>query len=108
MSSQNKKSEAIKTIIQKSASDADFRARALQDPAAVLLELGVELAPGEKIRFVDKLDEVVIVLPPANSKEITDEKFLASVAGGMGDPYGGEDPQSHPWGGSAMSRERRR
>jgi len=102
MSNENK-SEAIKTILKKSATDAEYRQRVLQDPAAVLRELGVELADGPKVRFVEKLEEVVIVLPPASNGEITDEKILASVAGGYG--YGVEE-QSNPWGGTARSRER--
>ena len=85
MSTKNTK-EALKIILKKAASDATFRAKALKDPAAALKEAGVELPAGQTIKFVEKIDEVVIALPPigSNLDEISDEQFLQNVAGGGG------------------------
>jgi hypothetical protein len=58
---------SLNNLLKKSASDADFRAKALNDPAAALKEAGVELPAGQKIKFVEKLDEIVIPLPPAKA-----------------------------------------
>ncbi len=74
---------ALKDLLKKAASDADFRAKALKDPATALKEAGVELPAGQSIKFVEKVDEIVIPLPPvgASDTELTDN-VLSQAAGG--------------------------
>lgn len=74
----------LNTILKKTVTDAEFRAKALSDPAAAIKEAtGQDLPAGIKVKFVEKLEEVVIVLPPASgSEEITDDAVLEKVAGG--------------------------
>ncbi len=76
---------ALKDLLKKAASDADFRAKALKDPAAALKEAGVELPAGQSIKFVEKIDEIVIALPPlgAADAELSDD-LLEKAAGGAG------------------------
>ncbi len=78
---------ALKTVLKKATSDAAFRAKALKDPAATLAEAGVELLAGQKIRFVEKIDEIVIALPPAGSSDAElGEDVLEKAAGGASTP----------------------
>lgn len=72
---------ALKSLLKKAASDAEFREKALKDPAAALKEAGVELPAGQTVKFVEKVEEVVIPLPPLE-EGVADDEVLGNVAGG--------------------------
>jgi hypothetical protein len=75
--------EAVVAVVNRSASDEDFRARALSDPEAPVREIGGELPSGVRLRFAEDTEELVIPLvrPPATSGEISDDS-LEAVSGG--------------------------
>lgn len=78
---------AITAVAQRSAKDQAFREKALTEPVAALNEAGdLNLPLNTPICFVDKFENLEIVLPPfrSDSGEITDEEMLGSVAGGAG------------------------
>jgi hypothetical protein len=77
---------AIAAVSQRATKDQAFRERALKEPVAALNEAGnLDLPLNTPIRFVDKFEKLVIVLPPFGSEpnEITDEEMLGSVSGGI-------------------------
>jgi hypothetical protein len=71
-------------ILKRAARDASFRQRCLEQPQAAIKEVsGLEPPPGApRIRFVERLDELVIVLPPLVQTELSDQD-LALVSGGL-------------------------
>jgi hypothetical protein len=74
----------LRTIFERSANDDLFRARCLTDPAGVVREIsGGELPANFKFRFVEKLEETVLVLPPRRAAEgaLSDQE-LEQIAGG--------------------------
>jgi hypothetical protein len=76
---------AIAAVAQRATKDQAFRERALKEPVVALNEAGSLALPlNTPIRFVDKFEKLVIVLPPFGSdpNEITDEEMLSSVSGG--------------------------
>ena len=80
-----KKVEETKNeLFRRAAQDASFRRRCLEDPAGAIAEVsGLELPAGApRLRFVERLEERVIVLPPFRSAELADED-LEMVAGGQ-------------------------
>jgi len=77
---------AIAAVAQRATKDQSFREKALKEPVVALNEAGkLDLPPNTPIRFVDKFEKLVIVLPPFGSdpNEITDEEMLGSVSGGV-------------------------
>ena len=77
---------AIATVAERAAKDQSFREKALKEPVAALNEAGnLDLPPDTPIRFIDKFEKLLIVLPPFGSdpNEITDEEMLSSVSGGF-------------------------
>ncbi len=59
----------LQQIIMDIMTDADLKARALADPAAVLAERGLELPPGHTVRFVEDTPTTThIVLPCADGE----------------------------------------
>ena len=87
-------SAALKAVFAKAATDADFRAKCLADPAAAARELGAELPAG--ITFAEAPCAAAVVLPPFGSDpdEITDAEALSDVAGGNLGPENGD--MTHP------------
>src|SRR5260221_133135 len=74
--------QTIAEIQKRSVTDSDFRALALKDPSAAVESVtGDPLPAGAKLRFVNQLDELTVVLPPPTSGELT-EAQLEQVAGG--------------------------
>jgi len=76
---------AIAAVAQRATKDQAFREKALKEPVVALNEEGkLDLPLNSPIRFVDKFEKLVIVLPPFGSdpNEITDEEMLGSVSGG--------------------------
>ena len=77
---------AIAAVAQRATKDQAFREKALKEPVVALNEEGkLDLPLESPIRFVDKFEKLDIVLPPFGSdlNEITDEKMLGSVSGGL-------------------------
>ena len=80
--SPQKLNETMAEIQKRSVTDSDFRALALKDAsAAVEAVTGEPLPAGAKLRFVNQLEEMTVVLPPAADGELT-EAQLEQVAGG--------------------------
>lgn len=53
------------SVIVRAVKSPEFRSRLLNEPEAVLAELGIELPEGVKVTFVENTDAVVhIVIPP--------------------------------------------
>lgn len=68
----------------KAATDAEFRASLLAEPAKALAEMGVELPADVSVRLVESTpEEIVLTIPPMlpDNAEL-DEDALASVSGG--------------------------
>jgi hypothetical protein len=81
--SAQKFNEIVAEIQKRSVTDADFRALALKDPAAAVTAVsGDSLPAGAKLRFVNQLEEVTVILPPATGGEELSEEQLEQVAGG--------------------------
>ena len=81
--------EALKAVLKKATSDADFRTRCQSDPAAAIKEVtGLEISPEASVRFADGMKEVVIAPPPAGAKagKLTDEQLEAIFGGSHGMP----------------------
>lgn len=58
--------DAVRTVFRRALTDPTFRQLALTDPRRAFVEAnGVEPPPGVKLRFVEQLDEHVLVLPKA-------------------------------------------
>jgi hypothetical protein len=77
---------AIAAVAQRAAKDQAFREKVLKEPIVALNEAGnLDLPLNTPIRFADKFEKLVIVLPPFGSdpNEITDEEMLSSVSGGI-------------------------
>ena len=75
-----------RTVIGRAARDAAFRRRCLEDPSSAIREAsGLELPAGApRVRFVERRDEIVVLLPPFTGPgpELADED-LALISGGM-------------------------
>ena len=62
--------------------DADYKARLLDDPRGALAEVGIEVPAGVNVNVAEvDAENVQLVLPPAPETEIADE-HLRSAAGG--------------------------
>ncbi len=65
---------ALQQLAMDIMTDADLKARALADPAAVLAERGIALPEGHTVRFVEDTPELThIVLPCATDEECAAE-----------------------------------
>jgi len=77
--------DGIESVARQSGVDADFRKLALTDPLAALQKVtGMEIPAGARVRFVEEIDELVVVLPPlqgGGQGELSEEN-LASIQGG--------------------------
>jgi hypothetical protein len=76
---------AIAALVQRATKDQAFREKALNEPIAALNEAGhLDLPLNTPIVFAERVEEMVLVLPPFGSdpNEITDEEMLGSVSGG--------------------------
>ena len=69
-------------LVSRAWSDPAFKQRLLSDPAAVLKEQGIDVAPGVEVRVVENTENVVyLALPPQPKEGLSDEQ-LDQVAGG--------------------------
>lgn len=73
---------ALPMLHQRASTDAEFRALCMKDARAAIQQLGDFDMPAEvKVRFVEKVDELVLPLPPLRSGELGLDE-LDAVAGG--------------------------
>ena len=74
---------AYQELMQKAATDVEFRGKLLTDPRSTIESLlGVPLPEGLKLRIVENTpSEVTLVIPPSVSSELSDDQ-LEAVAGG--------------------------
>lgn len=79
----NKKNEWLQQLRTKACNDGDFRERLKRSPKDTLSEmLAISLPDKLEIRVHEDNNQVIhLVLPPANSQELSAEE-LESVAGG--------------------------
>jgi hypothetical protein len=75
--------ETLRQLFQRSATDPAFRKRCLSDAAGAIKEIS-GLEPNNKVRFVEKIEEQLLVLPPLVQTGELDEKELDMVAAGKG------------------------
>jgi hypothetical protein len=82
----------LASIQARAALDAEFRARLIGDPRAVLAELGVELPPGMRVTVQEAADarELLVTLPPAFTPAGTDDDLLSEDA--LSEATGGLTP----------------
>ena len=76
----------IQKVIARAWTDADYKAKLVDDPAAALAEAGVEVPAGTKMKVVENTaDTVHVVLPvaPTEAGKISMDE-LEKVAGGTG------------------------
>ncbi|HVY69658.1 MAG TPA: hypothetical protein VHH73_06990 [Verrucomicrobiae bacterium] len=80
--------ETLHKIYRLAAVDQAFRQRCLKDAIGVVREVsGMEVPPGLHLRFVEKIEENVFVLPPlCEDGGNLGETDLAKVAGGLVPP----------------------
>lgn len=73
---------AVRAVFRRAMFDREFRALALRDaPAAFAVAAGVPLPPGLPLRFAERLEETVLVLPqvihqPTTLSEIDVSRIL--------------------------------
>ncbi len=79
---------ALKSLFAQAATDADFRALCLSDPAAAVNSVGLALPSDAEIKFVEQKvgepsDELACVLPPfgADPDALQDDQ-LSEISGG--------------------------
>ena len=69
-------------LIARAWTDADFAAKLKSDPAAALAEAGVDVPAGAKVTsYFAEENEIVVLVPPKPSEELSDEA-LEAMAGG--------------------------
>jgi hypothetical protein len=86
MSAHGKKSEdLLKEVLERAATDKEFRARLLAEPvSAIRMAFGVILPHNYRIRFIERPRDLdaLIVLPDVGGRGELDEDDLDLVAGG--------------------------
>jgi hypothetical protein len=72
----------VAKVVSQAWADPEFRARLLDEPAAVFAEHGLEAPGGAQLRAVaNSADVVYLVLPAQPSEELSDDA-LEAVSGG--------------------------
>lgn len=86
MSAHGKKTDdLLKEVMERAATDREFRGRLLSDPvAAIRMAFGVILPHNYRIRFIERPRELdaLIVLPDVGGRGELGEDDLEQVAGG--------------------------
>ena len=77
--------ETLKALYQRAATDEGFRKRCLEDAHGAIREIsGLDFPEGAKVRFVEKLEEQVLVLPtgvPTGEEELSDDDLKVAAGG---------------------------
>ncbi len=69
-------------IVAQAWSDADFKARLLREPQAVLREFGIEPEAGVELRVVeDEASVQHLILPPCPSGDLAEEELAPGAVG---------------------------
>ena len=82
------RAEVVRSVVQRSLEDEDFRRRLLEDPKGTAhREMGMRLPEGIEVRVVEETKETIyLVLPSASAVgeygELSDQE-LEAVAGGQ-------------------------
>ena len=72
------------SIVAQAWADDNFKKRLQVDPAKVLAEQGLKVAPGVRIKIVEDTDQVVhLALPQKPSSEELADEHLKQIAGGI-------------------------
>lgn len=80
-------SKLLQDILQRAATDEEFRRRLLLEPVAAIRDaFGVQVPPGYRIRFIERDPDVdaLIVLPDLQGGDELSDDDLDIVAGGGG------------------------
>jgi len=72
----------VAKVVSQAWADPDFRARLLDEPAAVFAEHGLEAPGGAELRVVANTPNVVYLTLPAQPSEELSDEALEAVAGG--------------------------
>ena len=83
--SNKKTDDLLKEVLERAATDRDFRGRLLADPvAAIRMAFGVILPHNYRIKFMERPRDLdaLIVLPDVGGRGELDEDDLDLVAGG--------------------------
>lgn len=79
----NNQPTAYQSIIAKAWTDADYKARLMREPRAVLQEAGVQIPDDVQVKVHADTDEVInMVLPASPAGEVLSAEELEQVAGG--------------------------
>ena len=70
-------------LIKKAQADKDFKKALVDNPKAVLVQLGVQVPDEVEVKVVEESAKVVYLVLPFNPDQLTDEQ-LNTVAGGIG------------------------
>ena len=71
-------------ITAKAWHDAAFKKRLMDDPAAVLKEHGIDVAPGRTVHVVENTDKVFNLVLKQRPSQLSHEQ-LDKIVGGQGD-----------------------
>ena len=88
---ENEWNRALEAVFSRVAIDPAFKTLALEDAHAALKKVsGIQLPADAKIRFVEKVEELVIPFPRGDRScgEITDSEALEQISGGARNPFG--------------------
>lgn len=85
---------SLENVAERARNNADFRARALKDAAAVLMEVsGKDSAPPVNFRFVEMDEELGIRFTEVTeSEELTDDQLEQIAGGGRQPPHSVDMP----------------
>lgn len=77
--------EALGEIYRRAGTDADFRQLCIDNPGAAFAAVGNYVLPADvRLRFIEKPEEIVFVLPPLTATDGSiSEEDLDLVAGGI-------------------------
>jgi hypothetical protein len=72
----------VAKVISQAWADPEFKARLLDEPAAVFAEHGLEAAGGVELRAVENTPQVIYLTLPAQPSEELSDDALEAVSGG--------------------------